>query len=91
MRCRQVKNYDTAYELYSDETLAQDDKAFFMKVADTVRCAVDESKFMLTVVNPKIVQERLGHSSIKVTMDTYSHVLSDMQKQSVEALGKLFG
>jgi len=42
-------------------------------------------------VNPKIVQERLGHSSIKVTMDTYSHVLPDMQKQAVEALGKLFG
>lgn len=46
---RQVENYDTAYELYSDETLVQDDKAFFMKVADTVRCAVDESRFMLTV------------------------------------------
>ena len=38
-----------AYELYSDETLKQDDKAFFMKVADTVRYAVDEAKFMLTV------------------------------------------
>ena len=46
---RQVENNDTAYELYSDNTLAQDDKAFFMKVADTVRCAVDEAKFMLTV------------------------------------------
>lgn len=46
---RQIENYDTAYELYSDETLIQDDKAFFMKVADTVRCAVDESRFMLTV------------------------------------------
>lgn len=46
---RQVENLDSAYELYSDETLAQDDKAFFMKVADTVRCAVDESRFMLTV------------------------------------------
>ena len=40
---------DDAYELYSDETLRQDDKAFFMKVQDTVRCAVDEAKFMLTV------------------------------------------
>lgn len=40
---------ETAYEIYSDETLAQDDKAFFMKVQDTVRCAVDEAKFMLTV------------------------------------------
>ena len=29
--------------------MAQDDKAFFMKVQDIVRCAVDESKFMLTV------------------------------------------
>ena len=41
-------------------------------------------------VNPKIVQERLGHSSIKVTMDTYSHVLPDMQKQAVDALRELF-
>ena len=41
-------------------------------------------------VNPKIVQERLGHSSIKVTMDTYSHVLPDMQKQTVEALRGIF-
>lgn len=41
-------------------------------------------------VNPKIVQERLGHSSIKVTMDTYSHVLPDMQKQAVDALQGIF-
>jgi len=40
---------DSAYELYSEATLAQDDKAFFMKVQDVVRAAVDESKFMLTV------------------------------------------
>ncbi len=46
---RQVESCDTAYELYSDETLAQDDKAFFMKVQDTVRCAADEARFMLTV------------------------------------------
>ncbi len=41
-------------------------------------------------VNPKIVQERLGHSSIKVTMDTYSHVLPDMQRQAVDAMEKIF-
>ena len=46
---RQVESSDSAYELYSDETLAQDDKAFFMKVQDTVRCAADEARFMLTV------------------------------------------
>ena len=46
---RQVAGGDEAYEIYSDATLAQDDKAFFMKVQDTVRCAVDEAKFLLTV------------------------------------------
>lgn len=40
---------ETAYEIYSDATLAQDDKAFFMKVQDIVRCAADEAKFAMTV------------------------------------------
>lgn len=35
-------------------------------------------------VNPKIVSERLGHSSIGQTLDTYSHVLPDMQQESAE-------
>ena len=34
-------------------------------------------------VHPKIVQERLGHSSISVTLDIYSHV--DLEMQSVAA------
>lgn len=36
-------------------------------------------------IHPKVVQERLGHSQISVTLDTYSHVLPTMQ---VEAAGK---
>ena len=40
---------DTAYELYSDETLRQDDAAFFSKVKDIVRVAVDEAKFQMAV------------------------------------------
>lgn len=31
-------------------------------------------------IHPKIVQERLGHSSINVTLDTYSHVLPNLQE-----------
>ena len=46
---RPVEDTDNAYELYSDATLAQDDKAYFMKVQDIVSAAVDETKFMLTV------------------------------------------
>jgi integrase len=35
-------------------------------------------------VHPKIVQERLGHSSITITLDTYSHVLPNMQREAVK-------
>ena len=33
-------------------------------------------------VNPKTVAERLGHSSVVITMDTYSHVLPSLQKEA---------
>ncbi len=46
---KQVEDTDNAYELYSDETLAADDKAYFLKVQDIVSAAVDEAKFNLTV------------------------------------------
>jgi len=36
-------------------------------------------------VHPKIVQERLGHSSIKVTLDTYSHVIPNMQTDAIQS------
>ena len=37
-------------------------------------------------VNPKIVQELLGHANISQTMDTYSHILPDMQERAVSAM-----
>ena len=37
-------------------------------------------------VNPKIVSERLGHSSIVQTLDTYSHVLPTMQEDATARL-----
>ncbi len=30
-------------------------------------------------VHPKIVQERLGHSTVAITLDLYSHAVSDLQ------------
>lgn len=39
-------------------------------------------------INPKIVSERLGHSSIDVTMDIYSHVTPDMQEDVAIMLEK---
>ncbi|WAH34998.1 site-specific integrase [Alicyclobacillus dauci] len=37
-------------------------------------------------IHPKVVQERLGHSSIRVTMDLYSHILPGMQEDAVKKL-----
>jgi len=34
-------------------------------------------------VHPKIAQERLGHSSVGITLDLYSHVLPGMQAEAV--------
>jgi integrase len=39
--------------------------------------------------NPKVVSERLGHSTVRMTLDTYSHVLPDMQRSATEKLSKL--
>lgn len=36
--------------------------------------------------NPKVVAERLGHASVKMTLDTYSHVLQDMQEAATDKL-----
>jgi len=35
-------------------------------------------------VHPKIVQERLGHGSIAVTLDTYSHVVEGLQEKAAQ-------
>jgi integrase len=37
-------------------------------------------------VNPKIVSERLGHSSIVLTLDTYSHVIPGLQEMAIQKL-----
>ena len=39
--------------------------------------------------NPKVVSERLGHSSVVMTLDTYTHVLPSMQKSASEKLEKM--
>jgi integrase len=39
---------------------------------------------------PKVVQERLGHSSIGVTLDVYSAVLPNMQRDAIDRLGARF-
>jgi integrase len=42
-------------------------------------------------VHPKIVQERLGHSTITVTMDLYSHVSETIQGDATSRLDQAYG
>ncbi len=45
---------------------------------------------LVAEVNVKVVSERLGHASIQLTLDTYSHVLPTMQKRAAEKMDGLF-
>jgi len=40
-------------------------------------------------VHPRVVGDLLGHSSISITMDTYTHAVDGLQREAVERLGKL--
>lgn len=40
-------------------------------------------------VHPKVVQERLGHATIGITLDTYSHVLPSMQVDAARKIDDL--
>ena len=42
-------------------------------------------------VHLKVVQERLGHSSIAITADIYSHVAPSLQKEAAEVFGRVAG
>ena len=37
-------------------------------------------------VNPKVVSEMLGHASVSITLDIYSHVIPDMQQDAAVTL-----
>jgi integrase len=42
-------------------------------------------------IHPKVVSERLGHASIGITLDTYSHVLPGLQEAAAEKFDRIFG
>ena len=46
---------------------------------------------LLSGVHPKVVSEKLGHSSVSITLNLYSHVLPDMQASATNAMEQLLG
>ncbi|HEX6542057.1 MAG TPA: tyrosine-type recombinase/integrase [Ktedonobacterales bacterium] len=46
---------------------------------------------LLKDVNPKKVSEMLGHASVAITLNTYSHFLPTMQRDVALAMNEIFG
>ena len=40
-------------------------------------------------IHPKVVSERLGHATISITLDTYSHAIPAMQEEAAEKIANL--
>ncbi len=45
---------------------------------------------LLNNIKTKVVSELLGHATIDITLDTYSHVLPNMQHSAVAAMEETF-
>jgi integrase len=48
------------------------------------------TQLLLAGVHPKIAQERLGHSTISVTLDLYSHVTATMQEDAAAKIDAVY-
>jgi integrase len=40
-------------------------------------------------VNPKVISERLGHATVSITLDTYSHAIPALQEEAAEKIAGL--
>ena len=49
------------------------------------------SLLLVQGVSARVVMETLGHSNISVTMDTYTHVLPELQRQAADAMDRALG
>ncbi|HEX3143911.1 MAG TPA: tyrosine-type recombinase/integrase [Pyrinomonadaceae bacterium] len=68
----------------------------FKKILETMDCQrlydlrhTCATLLLSAAVNPKIVSERLGRASVVLTLDTYSHVLPNMQQTATEEIEKM--
>jgi integrase len=42
-------------------------------------------------LHPRVIMEQLGHSTITLTMNTYAHVIPDLQRQAANMMDEMFG
>jgi integrase len=78
-------------------TLTHAFRAFMKKQPDLPRVRFHDlrhthaTQLLLAGVHAKVVQERLGHSSIALTLDIYSHAVPSMQQDAADRLDDIFG
>lgn len=48
------------------------------------------TELIMAGVPAKVVSERLGHASVEITLDLYTHVLQHMQERAGQVVGELF-
>ncbi|WP_353641636.1 hypothetical protein [Mesorhizobium sp. WSM2239] len=53
-------------------------------VSASTICGTHASQMLAAGVHPKVASERLGHSTIGITLDLYSHVMPGMQADAAE-------
>ena len=61
------------------------------RAADAASQAAGSSSDITARLSAQWVSERLGHANIKITLDTYAHVLPTMQKAAADKMQKLLG
>lgn len=71
-----------------DRTVAPKAKKVYLRFHATRHTAA--TLLLMQNVHPRVVQELLGHSSITVTMDTYSHVLPSMGAEAAAKMDAVF-
>jgi hypothetical protein len=49
------------------------------------------SLLLVQGVPARVVMETLGHTNISITMDTYTHVLPELQRQAADAMDRTLG
>ena len=87
------RNVDTLGDPVQSNNIGQREFAVLTKAAGVKRIKfhgmrhTSATLMLLAGISPKVVQERLGHSSIEITMDIYMHVIPQMGQDAAAKLG----
>jgi len=59
------------------------------RLEDVAQHLVGTTLALQAGIHPKVVSERLGHATIAITLDTYSHAIPAMQEEAAALIAGL--